>query len=261
MCSSDLDMNAISAQQYINTATPASGAAFVASNKRWFVNLTKWMPDTINGHQNDPGTPGAGSPTSNYLRIAAMSGGLIPGFDLGIGAQFWNGTSSTTQPDLAAGAGTYYETKAAAIDAQLLYNAGRLPLTLIASYATAPFSPNAPNGNLFNQGTDTRKSFNIGAELGVIPNKATIQLGLRRARSGQEQFDATGVAIAGTNASDNAIMLGATYSLALNVRAEITISKYSGDAYGAGAKAAAALPVPVPYGGDKLTTVNLWMGF
>ncbi|HEY5138033.1 MAG TPA: hypothetical protein VIJ25_01760, partial [Methylococcales bacterium] len=107
---------------------------------------------------------------------------------------------------------------------------------------------------------DTRKSFNIGAELGVIPNKATIQLGIRRARSGQEQFDATGTPIAGTNASDNALMLGATYSLALNVRAEITFSKYSGDAYGEGAKAAAAAAA-VPYAGDKLTTVNLWMGF
>jgi hypothetical protein len=255
------DMNAISAQQYINTATPASGAAFVASNKRWFVNFSKWMPDTINGHQNNPGTPGAGSPTSNYLRIATTPGGLIPGFDLGIGAQFWNGTSSTTQ--IPAAPGGTYETKAAAIDAQLLYNAGRLPLTLIASYATAPANaPGSISSNLFNQGTGTRKSFNIGAELGVIPNKATIQLGMRKARSGQEKFDATGTPIAGTNASDNAWMLGATYSLALNVRAEVTFSKYSGDAYGEGAKAAAAAAAtPYPYVGDRSTTVNLWMGF
>ncbi|MGA7749055.1 MAG: hypothetical protein WCA63_02810 [Gallionella sp.] len=260
------DMSAISAQQYINTATPASGAAFVASSKTWFVNFSKWMPDTINGHQNNPGDPGAGSPTSNYLRIATTPGGFISGFDLGIGAQFWNGTSSTMQSAYANGplAGTY-ETKAAAIDAQLLgdvgEDVGELPLTLIVSYATAPANaPGAITSNLFNQGTDTRKSFNIGAELGVIPNKATIQLGIRKARSGQEQFDATGVAIAGTNASDNAIMLGATYSLALNVRAEITFSKYSGDAYGAGAQAAAAA-TPYPYVGDRLTTVNVWMDF
>jgi hypothetical protein len=257
------DMSAISAQQYINTATPASGAAFVASTKSWFVNVSKWMPDTINGQQNAPGDPGAGSPTSNYLRIATMTSGLIHGIDLGVGGQFWNGTSSTTQSPYANGplAGTY-ETRAGAMDAQLLGDVGRLPLTLIASYAIAPAlgTPGAQNSNLFNQGTDTRKSFNIGAELGVIPNKATIQLGIRKARSGQEQFDATGVAMAGTNASDNAIMLGATYSLALNVRAEVTFSKYSGDAYGEGAKAAAAA-TPYPYVGDRLTTVNLWMGF
>jgi hypothetical protein len=253
------DMNAISAQQYINTATPASGAAFVASKESWFINISKWMPDTINGHQNDPGTPGAGSPTSNYLRIATMTGGLGHGIDFGVGGQFWNGTSSTTQS--ANGPGTY-ETRAGAMDAQLLGDVGELPLTLIASYAIAPAhgTPGAQNSNLFNQGTDTRKSFNIGAELGIIPNKATIQLGMRRARSGMEQFDATGTPIAGTNASDNALMVGATYSLALNVRAEITFSKYSGDAYGEGAKAAAAAAA-VPYAGDKLTTVNLWMGF
>lgn len=252
------DMNAISAQQYINTSTPASGAAFVASNKRWFINFSKWMPDTMNGHQNEPGTPGAGSPTSNYLRIGLIPGGLIRGFDLGIGAQFWNGTSSTTQGPTT---GIYtYETRANAVDAQLLYDVKGHPLTLIASYAKAPFNPNPLNSNLFNQGTDVRKSFNIGAEFGLIPNKATIQLGIRKAQSGQEKFDATGTPITGTNASDNAVMLGATYSLALNVRAEVTFSKYSGDAYSEGAKAAAATTA-TPYAGDSLTTVNVWMGF
>lgn len=258
------DMSAISAQQYINTATPASGAALVASTTMWFVNVSKWMPDTMNGHQNNPGDPGAGSPTSNYLRIATMTSDLGHGIDIGVGGQFWNGTSSTTQSAYANGplAGTY-KTRAGAMDAQLLGDVGRLPLTLIASYAIAPAlgTPGAQNSNLFNQGTDTRKSFNIGAELGVIPNKATIQLGIRKARSGQEQWDPTGtLQIAGTNASDNAIMLGATYSLLLNVRAEITFSKYSGDAYGAGAQAAAAAASKA-YVGDRLTTVNVWMDF
>ncbi len=215
------------------------------------------MPDTINGHQNDPGTPGAGSPTSNYLRIGAMTGGLTEGLDIGIGAQFWDGTSSTNNPDLTAGT---YETKATAIDAQLLYDTGRIPVTLIASYATAPANGTPGKTNLFNQGTDTRKSFNIGVEFGIIPNKATIQVGMRSARSGQEQFDLTGTPIVGTNASDNALMLGLTYSLALNARAEITFSKYSGDAYGAGAEAAAVL-ASQPYGGDRSTTVNLWLDF
>lgn len=252
------DMNAISAQQYISTSTPASGAALVASQKRWFVNFSKWMPDTINGHQNGPGDPGAGSPTSNYLRIGAMTGGLTEGLDIGIGAQFWDGTSSTNNSDLTPGT---YETKATAIDAQLLYDTGRIPVTLIASYATAPANGTPGKTNLFNQGTDTRKSFNIGVEFGIIPNKATIQVGMRSARSGQKQWDPTGmIQIAGTNASDNALMLGLTYSLALNARAEITFSKYSGDAYGAGAQAAAAL-VPEPYGGDRSTTVNLWLDF
>ena len=84
----------------------------------------------------------------------------------------------------------------------------------------------------------------------MIPNKATLQLGIRRADSGQY--------VPGTaagNATDNAIMVGATYSLALNVRAEFTYSKYSGDMYNAAAQGVAG------YVGDSMTAINLWMGF
>ena len=139
------------------------------------------------------------------------------------------------------------------VDGQMLGDAGGMPLTLIASYAQAPASDVGATTlsggmNAYNSGTATRKSFNVGAELGVIPNKATLQLGLRRADSG--------VALAGaTNATDNAVMLGATYSLALNVRAEFTYSKYSGDMYNSFAQQTAG------YTGNSMTAINLWMGF
>ena len=54
------DMAAISAQQYIGTATDASGLAFIASNDNFFANFAKWGANQ--------GSGASGSPTSNYLR-------------------------------------------------------------------------------------------------------------------------------------------------------------------------------------------------
>jgi hypothetical protein len=265
------DMAAIGAEEYImNAATggviPANGAALYYYTDQGFVNFTKWQIDSINGngattnagYGSAPGDLGGGSPTSNYLR-AAWTPGNVAGFDTAVGFQAASGVSSTTSGAFVNSAGqTYgtYKTRMTEVDGQMLGDAGGMPLTLIASYAQAPASDvgatNLNGGmNAYNNGTATRKSLNFGAELGVIPNKATLQVGLRRADSGAQ---VAGGAV-GSNATDNAIMVGATYSLALNVRAELTLSKYSGDAYNA---AAAALP---GYAGDRLTTLNLWMGF
>jgi hypothetical protein len=135
---------------------------------------------------------------------------------------------------------------------------GGMPLTFIASYAVAPGEPGAGalqnmfNNDLTNAVNENKKSFNIAAELGVIPNKATLQFGIRRASSGQSST----VNLANTNMKDNAILVGATYALALNVRAEITYSKYSGSLYNAGEAAV------TPGGkGNSLTTLNLWAAF
>lgn len=240
------DMNAISAAQYIGTGTGAHGVAFVAANDYGFVNFTKYGLDSIIGNGGDVainanGDPvGAGSPTANYLRAAWL--GDVAGFDTGVGFQVWNGNSASAVDN------TVYEAKATAIDAQMLGDLGSMPLTLIASYANAPAATGTDPVNIFNNngGTEARKSFNIAAELGVLP-KTTLQLGLRNAKSGISN----GVS---TNASDNAVMIGATYSIALNVRAEFTYSKYSGDLY------SAASTVPSVYG-DTFTAVNLWMGY
>jgi hypothetical protein len=273
------DMTAISAQQYIGTATAASGAALVVSNDMGYINFAKWSPNEM--------TSGNGSPTSTYLRIAATPGNLIPGFDFAAGAQFWRGTSAssaakagtqiTTQvacsgtswtPIPGGGLGTCFgnfgispdgrlETEATAIDAQMMGDVGGMPLTLIASYAVAPGEPggsavqNMFNNDANNAVGETKKSFNMAAEFGVIPNKATLQFGIRRASSGQFANDP-----AITNMTDNAILVGATYALAMNVRAELTYSKYSGSMYNAGE--AAMLPGGK---GNSLTTFNLWAGF
>jgi len=253
------DLNATSAQAYVGTATSAHGLALVAANDYGFVNFTKFGLDSIIGNGGDyssntnaaTGTAagtGAGSPTADYLRAAWL--GNIGDFDAGIGFQSWSGHSAAANANDGYGnSGLYgvYATKATAIDAQMMGDLGSMPLTLIASYANAPAST-AADTNIYNSSTSaSRKSFNIAAELGVLP-KTTVQLGLRNAKSGLSN----GVS---TNASDNAVMIGATYSIALNVRAEFTYSKYSGDLYSAAATSNQQSM------GDQFTAVNLWMGF
>ena len=245
------DMSAISAQQYIGTGTAASGMAFVASNDQFFVNFAKWAPNV--------GSGSSGSSSSNYLRAAWTPGGLVPGFDSAVGVQLWSGTSATDSTaatfdingvPTAGTLGGMVDTKASAIDAQLMGDVGGMPLLVVASWAKAPVASAGANVNLFNGGTADRKSFNFGAELGVIPNKATVQFGIRRASSGQ----AVGTI---SNATDNAILLGGTYNVALNARLELTYSKYGGDLYNAASAAAQG----AKYMGDTLTTLDLAFGF
>jgi hypothetical protein len=248
------DMNAVSAQQYIGTATGAYGLALVAATDYGFVNFTKWSLDSICGNGDVCGgaavAPGSGSPTSNYLRAAWL--GDVAGFDTGAGVQLWSGASGSPLLGAAGGGGPssdgVYATKALAFDAQMMGDLGKMPLTLIASIARAPNATGNDLINAFNMGTDTKKSFNVGAEFGVLP-KTTVQLGFRRAKSGINN-------VVSSNASDNAIMLGATYNIALNVRAELTFSKYSGDLY---SKDVANTALPAT--GDRLTVLNLWAGF
>ncbi len=246
------DMNAISAQQYIGTATAASGLAFIASNDNFFANFAKWGANQ--------GSGASGSPTSNYLR-AAWTTAAIPGFDSAIGFQVWNGTSvvdagsagGAVNPLVVSGV---VNTKASAIDAQMMGDVGGMPLLLIASYANAPASSLTADvdQNLFNANPFTRKSLNFGAELGVIPGVATVQLGLRQASSGAY---ADGATPGSGNATDNAIMVGATYSIEQNIRAELTYSKYSGDMYNAANAALAG----AQYTGTNFTMLDLAFGF
>ena len=235
----------ISAQQYIGTATNASGVALIASNDNFFANLAKWGANS--------GAGNSGSPTSNYLR-AAWTTGAISGFDSAIGFQVWNGTSAESTPTVNPTTGVV-DTKASAIDAQMMGDVGGMPLLLIASYANAPASSGA-NPNLFNTSGLSKKSLNFGAELGVIPGVATVQLGLRRANSGGY---VDGLTAASGNATDNAIMIGATYSIALNIRAELTFTKASGDMYNA-ANAAAATTAG-SYFGTNMTTFDVAFAF
>lgn len=234
------DMAMVSAQQYIGTATAANGVAFIASNDNFFANFAKW------GASQGAGT--SGGPSSNYLR-GAWTTGLIPGFDSAIGFQVWNGTSGLDSPATGVTTNPWVETKATAVDAQMMGDVASMPLLVVASYAKAPASTGT-NPNLFNAGGLDKSSFNVGAELGVIPGVATLQLAMRHAKAGAAD------AVTGANMSDNGYMFGATYNLALNMRLELTYSKYSGDVYSAANNGGAMAPF-----GDQMTMIDLAFGF
>ena len=260
------DQAAISAQQYIGTATNASGFALVTSSGDFFANLAKW------GATSGQGNAGGEALTSNYVR-AAWTGDL-GGFDAAIGFQSWSGTSvsdsvvayvpavynTTVTPATLTTPSTpwgVYDTKAFAIDAQIEGDVGGLPLLVVASYAKAPASTYtngvlSGNANLFNSGTFDRSSFNIGAELGIVQNVATVQLAYRKGLSGIDGGTVGGTA--GTNATDNAVLIGATYAIALNARLELTYSIYSGDLYTTTSTYANAT-------GTSQTVVDLAFGF
>ena len=135
---------------------------------------------------------------------------------------------------------------------QFLGHVGKFPLTIITSYAKARGSdPLDPVQNIFNDQSGNvgdaqdRSSFNIGAELGIlseikddkVADKVGLQLGIRFANSGVNETGPSpgpgipGAPIPGTNATDNALMVGATYELAQNVKFTLTLSQYSGTYY------------------------------
>jgi hypothetical protein len=94
-------------------------------------------------------------------------------------------------------------------------------------------------------GTATKSALNVSVEVGVIPEKVTLGAALRAGKSG--------VAVgAASNASDNAFMLIATYNLAQNVMASLSLTRASGDYWDAAHKDAL---------GSSTTTFNLFTLF
>ena len=238
--------NAISAQQYIGTATAADGAAFVVNSDFGFINITKYNQTGIGA-----GVQSA-SLGSTYLRAAYVFD--LSGWDSALGFQNWSGSSMDNTGAAGAvnanngltGAGTMTESKAWAIDGQMQGALGDMPTGFYFSYAHAPKSDIAGIQNAFNSGgTDTRSSFNIDAEIGVVPEVATIGAAIRRGKSG--------VAAGGSNnATDNAIYLTATYKIAQNMLARLSYVTQSGDFW----TTANANTL-----GSKVTAINLYTLF
>lgn len=241
----------LSAQQYIGTGTAATGAAFVVNSSKGFINLTKFNQVG----PADLGGTGAAL-TSTYLRIAGTFD--VAGWDAGVGFQNWRGSSTAvTFADTAAitgAVGAYnaavtvtpvtalVDTKAWAVDGQMQGELGKMPVGFYVTYARAPSG--TPNGNAYNGGTQTKSAFNIAAELGVIPQKATVGFGIRRGKSGGN----LGSGVAGANDSDNAWLLEASYKIAQNVMLNLTHTSQSGDYWSAANTAAT---------GSTQTIINL----
>jgi len=249
--------NAMSAQQYIGTAGNAVGMAFVATNDMGFVNITKYQSTGISA-----GVPAALG--STYARLAGTFD--LAGWDAGVGIQNWSGASTftaaavaatTLMPATAANAGLMQQTKATAIDGQLQGDIGGLPVGFYASYARAPVNAVGGMTNTYNAGTMTRSSFNIDAEVGVVPGIATLGAAVRQGKSGVGT-----VAAPGTNLTDNAIMLTATYKLAQNMLARLSYVSQTGGYWSAPAAGAlAATTTNANVVGSKTTMLNMYVLF
>jgi len=235
--------NAMSAQQYINTAGTADGFAFVVTNPGYFVNLTKFQQTGISGGA-------AASLGSTYARAAYIFD--LAGWDSGVGIQNWSGQSLTTSLVAPLGA-----TKATAIDGQMQGELNKMPVGFYLSYAKAPAVIDAfgNNTNTYSNvvgGLLDRSSFNISGEVGVLPGIATLGVAIRRGKSG---FADT----SGANTTDNAFMLTATYKVAQNMLARITYTADSGNFWDE--------PSPTPgltnsqLFGNRTTTINVYTLF
>ncbi len=219
--------NESSAQQYIGTATAAMGAAFVVWDPNYFVNFSRWSPNNAavsDGMAN-------GNPTSTYVRAAYTP--TLAGWETAIGVQYWGGHSNIGEADDVV---TPRSTKAWAIDAQAQGAVMNLPLGIYFSHASAKGTPSGGRVNLFNSNPNNKQATSISAELGVIPNKATIMLAYRDGDSGSA-----------SNSKDNALTIGATYSMAQNAQLQLQHSNRSKNGYDGA--------------GDKLTTFMLSSGF
>ncbi len=222
-----------SAQQYIGTDTAAEGLALVYAHKLFHVNVTKWSPNHVAGESGTNGRP-----TATYLRAAVTP--VFKEWDLGLGTQVWTGTAKHD----VAGVAADVDTKAWAIDGQAQGKVGNLPLGVYFSHAVAKAPAAGGTPNLFNESEpNNKKATAISAELGIIPNKATLMLAFLRGNTGEA-----------TNSGDNALTLGGTYMIAQNVQLQFLYTKRSGSRYDP------ANP-SLPETGNKLMTLMLSAGF
>ncbi len=202
-----------SAAQNLGTNVAATGLSFVAQNDMGYAVL---------GRYEQAGQLGGGAHNLplTYLRLVGQFD--VAGFEAAVGIQNWSGTSAATL--LTA------TNRATVIDGQLQCDdcAGGMPLGLYASYGTAPINSQFNIGGAL--AANSASSFNVTAELGVVPHVATVQLALRSAKDG---------AAVGVGNTNNAIMVGGTYELAQNIELSLTHTSNSGSAWNIGGSRAA----------------------
>jgi len=230
---------AISAQQYIRTATAAEGFAFVLVHPKWFVNVTKWSPNHFAGAEGVAN----GTPTATYARAALTP--TVGEWDLGVGVQSWTGAAGVANSE---GTGlTMRATKALAFDAQAQGAVNGRPLGLYVTYGTSDATTPGSTRNLFNSGARDRTALTFTAELGVLKTPhLTVLGGYRNADNGGAE----------ANSTDNAITFGVNWMVAQNVGLHWVFNKFSGSAYASGQG-----PMRPGGSGNMLNTLMLSAGF
>ncbi|MBK8006275.1 MAG: hypothetical protein IPK12_20910 [Gemmatimonadetes bacterium] len=221
-----------SAQQYVGTDSPASGAAFVVGNASFFANFTVWSPV----HLPTSAGQAAPLPRSTYARAAWMP--KLGTWELGLGGALWMGS---TRIDDGGGTATVTTTatKAWAVDGQAHGTVGTMPLAIYASYATSAASEPGDDPNFFNGAPRDRKALAVAGELGVLPARGSVLLAYRHGDNG-----------AASNHTDRALTVGGIYHLHQNVQFQLNYTFRSGDAF-----------EPKPADGDQLLTAMLAAAF
>lgn len=218
-----------SAQQYVGTATPASGATFAVSDHRFFANVTRWSPvhlATAEGRASP-------MPTANYARFAVTPN--VGSWDVGLGVQKWYG-AARLDDGRGDGRVSSINTRAWAIDGQANGKLGKYPVGLFASLARADGSgEHAASPNIFNPAPNDRSAAAVATEVGVLPERGSILLGFRSGDNGEVDHH-----------RDNAVTMGGIYHLHQNVQLQVNWTLRSGTAY-----------TPRPGDGNRLLTVML----
>ncbi|MBK8056641.1 MAG: hypothetical protein IPK33_01825 [Gemmatimonadetes bacterium] len=224
----------MSAQQYVGTATAASGATFAVGNHHFFANVTRWSPV----HMATAEGRASPMPTSNYARIAWTPD--VGGWDLGIGAQKWYGSARLDDGSGRARVEAI-GTRAWAVDGQAQGKVGQYPLSLYASVARAAGSGETGDvPNMFNDAPRDRSAVAIASQIGILPTQgASLLLAYRTGDNGAE-----------SNHQDRSATVGALYHLHQNVQLQLNYTMRSGNAF-----------TPRPADGNRLLTLMLAAGF
>ncbi len=229
---------AVSAQQYIRTATAAEGFAFVLVDPKWFINVTPWSPN----HFATAGGVANGSPSALYLRAALTP--TVSNWDLGVGIQLWSGSAGTANDE---GGTDDIGTRALAFDAQAQGAIGALPLGVYVTYGKADASTAGGTRNLFNSNARDRSATTVTAELGVLKAPfVTVLGGYRFADSGRAE----------ANSTDNAFTFGVNWMVAQNIGLHWVFNRFNGSTYAAGQS-----PMKPGGSGNMLNTLMLSAGF
>ncbi|MFQ5480027.1 MAG: hypothetical protein ACE5DW_01990 [Thermodesulfobacteriota bacterium] len=215
----------ISAIQFVGLNHAAQGVAFVAYHNTGFFSFTPWQPEA--------GTSDSG-PFLKYLRLAGTHN--IAGWDLAAGGQLWLGTTKL-------GSGVREKARGWALDAQAQGTIVSIPVGLYLNYAEAEGTTPGDTMNIFNSNPGDKRAWSILAEVGVLPNRATIAAGYRSGNSGKIGAS-----------SESAVTVGATFLLAQNFELQVNHSFNSGDVFDIPANNELA-------NGDQLTTLMLFAAF
>ena len=194
-----------SAAQYLNTATDSTGISLVASNSSGSINIGKWEMAGVGANANQlPLT---------YLRLVHSFS--IEGLEAAVGLQNYGGTSNLTKQ----------APNATIVDFQLQGLMLEKSVGIYASYGSAEPSSSAIKVNPFNGGRQSRSSLNIGATVEVI-SRVVLQAAYRSGKSGLESVPGNG-----SNLTDNAYLVGASYQLTQNQELSLTYTSKSGTLY------------------------------